>query len=374
MISKNKQHKKIKIIQASKLTWLYYLLLMIGLLQVYSSSAIYAAEKFGNPYFFIQKQTVFAIFAGLIFFIAGKISPQKYALLGGVLFVSSLLLLILTHIPGIGVTIGGATRWINLSNGFRLEPGEFYKVGFGFFIFWLFSFKEKYEDMSIWWPFFIILFVSIGLFLKQPDFGSVFLLILGALIVVFLWIRSIKPFLILGALTGGGLTFFLTQESYRIDRFLTFLNPWKDPQGKGFQAIQSFVAFKKGGLFGEGIGMSQAKFFFLPEAHTDFTLAIFAEEMGFLGVFFLLMFFMGIVFILFKIAKNQENNFKFLLLSYYLGGLFFFCFFINACVNVGLVPTKGLPLPFLSYGGSSLLSITFLLGWFRSLENKANHL
>ncbi|MGH1467653.1 MAG: peptidoglycan glycosyltransferase FtsW [Bdellovibrionales bacterium] len=366
-----RRKKKEEPVQASKLTWFYYLLLAIGLFQVYSSSAIYAAEKFGGSYFFAKKQFLFVILAGIWFFLSGKISSKKYLLLGGALFVGALLTLIATNIPGIGVTIGGATRWINLPGGFRLEPGEFYKVGFGFFIFWLLSFKEKYEEMSVWWPFFITLFVSIGLFLKQPDFGSVFLLTLGTLTVLFLWIRSLKPFLILGVIASGGLAFFLMQESYRIERFLTFLNPWKDPQGKGFQTIQSFVAFKKGGFFGEGIGMSQSKFFFLPEAHTDFTLAVFAEEMGFVGVFFLLALFMGITFSILKIARSQEGDFKSLMLSYYLGALFFFCFFINVCVNVGLVPTKGLPLPFLSYGGSSLLSITFLLGWFRSLEKEA---
>ncbi len=356
--------------KASKLTWFYYLLLVIGLFQVYSSSAIYASEKFGSPYFFLKKQTVFVVLAGLWFFLAKKIKPQNYVILGGALFVGSLLTLVLTNVPGFGVTIGGATRWLNLPGGFRLEPGEFYKVGFGFFIFWLLHFKEKYVDMSVWWPFFIMLVLSIGLFLKQPDFGSVFLLTLGVLTVLFLWIRSIKPFLILGSLSVLGLIFFLTRESYRVDRFLTFLNPWKDPQGKGFQTIQSFVAFKKGGFFGEGIGMSQAKFFFLPEAHTDFTLAVFGEEMGFVGVFILLTFFMGLSFATLKIARSQEGDFKALLLSYYLAALFFFCFFINVCVNIGLVPTKGLPLPFLSYGGSSLLSITFLLGWFRSLESR----
>lgn len=365
-----KKKRKAEPTPISRFTWFYYVLLVTGLFQVYSSSAIYAAEKFGSSYFFVQKQTLFVVLAGMWFYLSGKISSQKYAFLGGVLFVGSLIALILTHVPGVGITIGGATRWINLPGGFRLEPGEFYKVAFGFFIFWLLYFKERHEEMSVWWPFFIMFFVSVGLFLKQPDFGSVFLLTLGALTVLFLWIRSVKPFLILGAVAGAGLVFFLSQESYRMERVLTFLNPWKDPQGKGFQTIQSFVAFKKGGFFGEGIGMSQAKFFFLPEAHTDFTLAVFAEEMGFFGVFFLLAVFMGLTFLIFKIARKMEYDFKSLLLSYYLGALFFFCFFINVCVNVGLVPTKGLPLPFLSYGGSSLLSITFLLGWFRSLESE----
>jgi cell division protein FtsW len=308
----------------------------------------------------------------LWFYISGKISSSKYAVLGGLLFIGSFIGLALTHVQGLGVTIGGATRWLNLPGGFRLEPGEFYKVGFGFFIFWLLSLKDKYENMSVWWPFFICLFASIGLFLKQPDFGSVFLLTLSSLTVLFLWIRSVKPFLILGAFTMAGLAYFLTQESYRMQRLTTFLNPWSDPQGRGFQTIQSFVAFKKGGFFGEGIGMSQSKFFFLPEAHTDFTLAVFAEEMGFFGVICLLGLYMILTFKILKIAKRQEEDFKSLLLSYYLGLLFFFCVFINFCVNVGLVPTKGLPLPFLSYGGSSLLSITFLIGWFRSLENEAD--
>lgn len=368
-MARKKQIQEIE--PTSKLTWFYYLLLVIGLFQVYSSSAIYASEKFGTPYFFIKKQLLFVIIAGSWFYIAGKIPSKKYVLLGGALFLGSLVTLMFTHVPGVGVTIGGATRWLNLPGGFRLEPGEFYKVGFGFFVFWLLSFKEKYEDMSVWWPFFIMLFISFALFLKQPDFGSVFLLTLGVLTILFLWIRSVKPFLVLGTIAAGGLVFFLTQESYRMDRFLTFLNPWKDPQGKGFQTIQSFVAFKKGGFFGEGIGMSQAKFFFLPEAHTDFTLAVFAEEMGFVGVFILITFFMGLSFAVLKIARSQEYDFKSLLLSYYLGALFFFCFFINVCVNIGLVPTKGLPLPFLSYGGSSLLSITFLLGWFKSLESES---
>ena len=356
----------------SKVSLCFYLLLFIGLFQVYSSSAIYAAENFGSSLFFVKKQALFVVMAGFWFWLSAKIKPKFYILMGGGLFLFSLITLVLTHVPGIGVTIGGATRWINLPGGLRLEPGEFYKIGFGFFMYWLLLFKERYENMSVWWPFFLMFTVSLALFLKQPDFGSVILLTLSTLVALFLWIKNLKPFLILGAVSVVSLSYFLTQESYRMQRVMTFLNPWKDPQGKGFQTIQSFVAFKKGGFFGEGIGLSQSKFFFLPEAHTDFTLAVFAEELGFLGVFALISLFMIITFSILKIAKNQEGDLKSLVLCYYLGFLFFFCFFINVCVNIGLLPTKGLPLPFLSYGGSSLLSITFLMGLFRSLENKTN--
>jgi len=354
----------------SKLTLCFYLLLFIGLFQVYSSSAIYASENFGNSLFFVKKQALFVALAGLWFWFSAKLSPKFYMFLGGMLFLGSFAALALTYIPGLGVTIGGATRWLNLPGGFRLEPGEFYKVGFGFFIYWLLLFKERFENMSVWWPFFIVFAASLGLFLKQPDFGSVILITLSTLVVLFLWIQSLKPFLLLGLTAVAGLTYFLTQESYRVQRVMTFLNPWKDPQGKGFQTIQSFVAFKKGGIFGEGIGLSQSKFFFLPEAHTDFTLAVFAEELGFVGVFALISLFMFLTFAILKIAKQQDYDLKRLLTSYYLCFLFFFYFFINVCVNVGLVPTKGLPLPFLSYGGSSLVSIAFLLGYFRSLENE----
>lgn len=354
----------------SKLTLCFYLLLFIGLFQVYSSSAIYASENFGGALFFAKKQALFVLLAGLWFWFSAKITPKLYIFLGGLLFIFSLCALFLTHVPSVGVTIGGATRWINLPGGLRLEPGEFYKIGFGFFIYWLLLFKERYENMSVWWPFFLMFTISLALFLKQPDFGSVILMTLSTLVVLFLWIKSLKPFLILGAVATAGLTYFLTQESYRMERVMTFLDPWQDPQGKGFQTIQSFVAFKKGGIFGEGIGLSQSKFFFLPEAHTDFTLAVFAEELGFVGVFALISLFMILTFSLLKVAKRHEDELKTLVLCYYLVFLFFFCFFINVCVNIGLLPTKGLPLPFLSYGGSSLLSITFLMGFFRSLENE----
>lgn len=351
----------------SPITWSFYLLLVIGVFQVYSTSSIYALEVYNDSWFFVKKHSLFAVLAALGFWASGYIPRKVYLILGGGLFAVSLLGLFLTH-TGLGVTVGGATRWLNLFGGFRIEPGEFYKLGFGFFVYWILYFQEKHEGFSFWWPYFIGFGLSLALFLKQPDFGSVILLSLSSLTMLFLIIRSIKPFLLIGALAIAGLIVFLFQESYRVERLMTFLNPWSDAQGKGFQTIQSFVAFKKGGFFGEGVGMSQAKYFFLPEAHTDFTLAVFAEEYGFLGVFILLSLFMFLSFQIFKISRSMEEKPKLMYLGYYLSSLFFFCFFINFCVNIGLVPTKGLPLPFLSYGGSSLLSMTILFGFFRSLE------
>lgn len=350
--------------ERNRIIWCYFILLGIGLLQIYSSSSIFALENYGTSLYFIKKQLFFALLASCWFVISIYLPQRFYIFLGGLVFVASFVGVILTNIPSIGVTIGGASRWLNLFGGFRIEPGEFLKVGFGFFIYWLLFLKEKKENMSVFWPFTITLFLCLGLFLKQPDFGSVLLLVLSTLVVLFIWIRRVFPFLILGLASILGLVYFLTAESYRVQRLMTFLDPWQDPQGKGFQTIQSFVAFKKGGFLGEGIGMSQSKFFFLPEAHTDFTLAVFSEEWGFVGFLFLLLVYMFLIFTLLKKSLKQQGNFKVHLLSYYLGMLFFFCVAINFCVNLGLVPTKGLPLPFLSYGGSSLFATTFLLGFF----------
>ncbi len=350
---------------SSKLIWCYLILLFFGLIQVYSSSFIYALENYNDGLFFFKKQVVFVLLSLSAFYLSGKIHFKYFKYLGYLLFLVAAGGLALTFVAG--VTVGGATRWINLPMGFRIEPGEFLKVGYGFFLFGLLALKEKYPDMSFWWPLAIITTGFTAAFLKQPDFGSVILMITSLSVVLFLKIKNLKPFILVALVLVGGLSFFLTQESYRMDRVKTFLNPWEDPSGKGFQSIQSFVAFKKGGFFGEGIGQSQSKFFFLPEAHTDFTLAVFAEELGFLGVFALLAVFMTLVFELLRIAREQEDEKK-MYLSYYLASLFFFYFFINVCVNIGLLPAKGLPLPFFSYGGSSLLALTILLCTFRSLE------
>lgn len=355
----------------SKITLLFFVFILIGLLQVYSSSSIYALEVYGNGWYFIKKQFVFTLVASVMYLSLSRLDMKWVLIVGALVFLVSFFGVLATHIPRVGVTAGGATRWLPLAFGFRLEPGEFVKVGFGFFIFWLLRLKDQVKNFSFWWPLLIVFLVLTAALLKQPDFGTVILLTLSTLVVLFLLIESFLPFLFIGFLSVIGFVFFLFQKSYRIERLMVFLDPWKDPQGSGYQVIQSFVAFRKGGFFGEGVGMSESKFFFLPEAHTDFTLAVFAEEWGFLGVFILLSLFMYFVFSALKLSKSVVKNTHLCVLGYYFSSLFFFYVFINFSVNIGLMPTKGLPLPFLSYGGSSLLSITLIFIFFRSLEKEA---
>ena len=368
-LSHNIEMKRVqKIDIKTQISMIYFFLLVIGVFQVYSASSIYALEVYQNSWFFVNKQVFFAVISAVVFITASRLPLRWFLMIGGIGFVGSLVTLILTLVPGVGVSAGGATRWIQLPLDFRLEPGEFLKVGFGFLIFWLLTLKDRFTNFSFWWPFSLCFLSIVAIFLKQPDFGSIILLTLSTLVVLFFMLKRVWPFLLVGVLSLSGILFFVTQKSYRLERLVTYMDPWRDPQGQGYQIIQSLMAFRKGGWFGEGLGMSEAKFFFLPEAHTDFTLAIFAEEWGFFGVMILLAIFMRFIFITLKLSKESFlENFEISYLSYYLSYLFFFYVFINFSVNIGLLPTKGLTLPFLSYGGSSLLSVTLIFAFFGAL-------
>lgn len=359
----------------TQISVIYFFLLVIGVFQVYSASSIYALEVYQDSWFFVKKQALFAVVAALVFVLASRLPLRWFLVIGGLGFLGSLVALLATLIPGVGVSAGGATRWLQLPMGFRLEPGEFLKIGFGFLIFWLLAFKDRFTNFSFWWPFSLCFLLIVAVFLKQPDFGSVILLTLSTLVVLFFMLKRVWPFLLVGVLSLSGLLFFVTQKSYRLERLMTYIDPWRDPQGKGYQIIQSLMAFRKGGWFGEGLGMSEAKFFFLPEAHTDFTLAVFAEEWGFLGVMLLLAIFMRFVFIALKLSKQsvlEKGGVSYL--GYYLSCLFFFYVFINFSVNIGLLPTKGLALPFFSYGGSSLISVTLIFAFFGALARNQEQL
>jgi len=358
-----------KIDLKTQIALIYFFLLIIGVFQVYSSSSIYALEVYQDSWFFVKKQALFAAASGLLFLILSRIPLRWFLILGGLGFLVSFVALVLTLVPGVGVRAGGASRWIQLPMGFRLEPGEFLKISYGFLIFWLLCSRDNIKNFSFWWPFSISFLVIVAIFLKQPDFGSVLLLTSASLVLLFFMLKRVWPFIIIGVLSLAGLVFFVSQKSYRVDRLMTYIDPWRDPQGQGYQIIQSLMAFRKGGFFGEGMGMSEAKFFFLPEAHTDFSLAVFAEEWGYIGVMFLLAVFMRFVFISLKLSKKSlVENRSLCYLGYYLSCLFFLYVFINFSVNIGLLPTKGLSLPFLSYGGSSLLSVTLIFSYFSALS------
>ncbi|MCB0406677.1 MAG: putative lipid II flippase FtsW [Bdellovibrionales bacterium] len=362
-MSSVKEHKLDKGLLLAILT-----LIGVGLVQVYSSSYIYAIDNYGNGHHFFLKQVSFAIFGiGLLFFFANL--KWKFAkLFGYILLLLSLSGLILTLIPGIGVEAGGAHRWIQLPGGFRFEPSELLKVTFPLFIALLMVTKpiSSLGKFDPWVRFFLVSLPFILLH-KQPDFGTLALLFVTLISILFVFGLKWRHLLFAGVMAVPALYFLVFNVPYRMARIKGFLDPWADPTEKGFQILQSLMSFQSGGVWGAGLGQGQGKLFFLPEAHTDFTLAVLGEEMGLIGFLIVLMIYGYIVFRGLQISAQVERDFE-KIVALGITSIFAFQVFTNMGVVLGLLPTKGLTLPFLSYGGSSLIATCIGFGWLLNIE------
>lgn len=343
-------------------------LIGIGLVQVYSSSYIFAIESYGDGLFFFKKQVAFALIAFAV--LVGTVHlPFKYVeKYGWLTWILAALLVVATFLPGLGVRVGGAIRWIQLPLGIRFEPGEFLKISFSIFFASLLCRQNNFLK-NLKWP--VLLMMTIApwvLLLKQPDFGTFAIILTVGVGLLFAfglrWRYVVSAF----AVIVPAIYFLVMAVPYRRARVLAFLDPWSDPASRGFQVIQSMLSFHSGGLTGAGIGRGQGKLFFLPEAHTDFTLAVFGEELGFIGFIAILGLYGFVVLRGIQIAVKAEDPFK---KSMVLGLTMAFALsvFINAGVVMGLLPTKGLTLPFLSYGGSSLVVLCFTFGLILNVEN-----
>ncbi|MBW1972344.1 MAG: putative lipid II flippase FtsW [Spirochaetes bacterium] len=333
------------------------LLVGIGVVMVYSSSAIIAEKKFGDPFYFLKRDTLnslIGIFLMLIFSFVPYLYFKKAAF---PIFIISLLLLILVLIPNIGKGPKDIKRWIDIGIGIRFQPSEFFKLAIIIFLAsYLAKCREKVKEFTsgVLMP---LIFIAIPciLILFQPDFGTVVLIFAIGFILIFIAgarLRDIMPVLIF--IIVPIFILLITKQGYRYNRILAFIDPWKDPEKTGFQIIQSFIAFVSGGKFGLGLGESQQKLFFLPAAHTDFIFAILGEEMGLLGVFVVVFLFSIIVILGFRIAWRIKEPFG----TYLATGIVVMIALqtiINMGVVMGIFPTKGLTLPFISYGGSSLV-------------------
>lgn len=344
-----------------------FALMGIGLVQVYSSSYILATEAYGDGLFFFKKQLLFTLLSLLMLFAATQVPHHYIRNYGWLLWMGAALLITLTFVSGIGVRVGGAQRWLDLPFGFRFEPAELLKISFSFLFASLVVRKSHMLRKVKWgWTSLIIVLPLIAL-LKQPDFGSFAIIGLVGMSLLFARGMSLKWFGA-GALASLPVLYLLIWNvPYRKARVQAFLDPWVDSAGKGFQVIQSMLSVHNGGLTGQGLGQGQGKLFFLPEAHTDFTMAVFSEELGFVGLFLILALFAFIIFRGFQIALRARDDFsKTLALGLII--TFAYSVFINMGVVLGILPTKGLTMPFLSYGGSSLLIMSFLFGILLNIE------
>lgn len=332
---------------------------LFGLLMIYSASYVWAEYKFDDPYKFVKTQALFLLLGYILIIITLKVPYTKYLSKANLIFGVCFLLLILVLIPGIGTVRNGSRSWFGIG-GFGVQPSEFAKLGMIIFTSKYLAFNEKaLKDIKKGvLPILGVLMLVFGLIMLQPDFGTGVIIVIS--IIALLFVSGVKMgfFIKMGFLGLLGVVGLIIMAPYRMKRIVSFLNPWSDPLGSGFQIIQSLYAIGPGGLLGLGLGNSIQKHFYLPEPQTDFIFAIISEEFGFVGVLIVASLFLIIIYRGFRIAIHCENKFG----KYLAFGITFqlaFQALLNLMVVVGLIPVTGVTLPFLSYGGSSLL-ITML--------------
>lgn len=336
-----------------------FFLVLFGVIMVFSASYMYATENMGSSYFFLTRQLIYialGIAIALVFSRVKILYLYKQAYKINALFCA---LVTLTLIPGLSVVIKGSRRWLDI--GFmNLQPGEFLKYSLMLAAIRYFENFNNYSNREK------LLYLSglvypLAVFILQPDFGTFFI---SSIIIGFIAFLSSFPrkyfysFLICGFISAIGI---LLAAPYRVKRVLAFLDPWKDPRGSGFQIIQSFLAFANGAFFGQGLGNSKEKLFYLPEAYNDFIFSVVGEELGFIGVAITALMFVSFVFTGFKIAislKSRVGGIMVATIIFTIG----FQAFLNMGVVLGVLPTKGLNLPFISYGGSSIVANLAALG------------
>jgi cell division protein FtsW len=330
-------------------------LALLGLVMVFSASAVVAGNRLHDPLYFLKRQLAWLAFGVLLLHVASRVDYTVWQKMALPMVACSLVLLILVLIPSIGVSVKGARRWLRVGP-LSLQPAEFVKLVVVVYLAAYLARKEQRvgECLAGLAPPLIVSGLLAGLVVWQPDLGTAVVIGLVTMGLLFLGGARLRHLTGL-VLSAGALLFVLVRTSpYRWQRLMTFLDPWKDPTDAGFQMTQSFLAFGSGGFFGIGLGESKQKLFFLPEGHTDFMLALVGEELGLLGAAFVLVLFMVLVLKGFQIAGRAREPFgRYLALGITL--LLGIQVLINAGVVTGLLPTKGLTLPLMSYGGSSLL-------------------
>lgn len=342
-------------------------LITIGCIFIYSSSSVFALERYKCPYYFLQKQLIGLLVGSIGCCFFALLSFKRLKQLVTPLFWTSWLLTLCTLLPKISRTIHGSSRWIAVGP-LSLQPSDLLKLSF---ILLIARFIEKkntqlHDLQKTLIPLCIIIGITSMVLLRQPDFGLTVTLATTAFLMIFI---AGLPLRYIGMLIGSAvplLLLLILAFPYRLKRVLIFLDPWKDPKGAGFQIIQSLIAIGSGGWLGVGIGASKQKFFYLPMQHTDFIFSIIAEETGYLGSTIIIGLYVSFLYYGFKIALQLEDLFsRFAVLGFTL--IITIQAVINIFVTIGLLPTKGIGLPFISYGNSALVCSLCILGCIISI-------
>jgi cell division protein FtsW len=328
----------------------------IGIVMVYSTSAIIAGDRFGDPYYFLKRQTLYGAVGFVLMILMMFLPYEMLRRLAYPILIFSLLLLMAVLFPGVGHRAGGAMRWLKVQS-FSFQPSEFAKLGLVVFLAYLLAKKEeKIRSFSFGFlPPVLLSGLVIALVMKEPDFGAAFFL--TVMVFLLLFVSGARVIYIVGAfLMAIPISYyFLMNVGYRYKRLMSFIRPWEDPTGTSFQIIQSFLSFGSGGLFGLGLGEGRQKLFFLPAPHTDFIFSIIGEELGLVGAMAVVLLFFILTLRGIQIGLSLEERFG----AYLALGITLMISLqavINMGVVLGLLPTKGLTLPLVSYGGTSLIT------------------
>lgn len=343
---------------------------IFGIIMIYSASSIWAEFKYQDAFKYVKQQGLFFIIGIFVMLFASKINldflKKKANLILGVCF----LLLVLVLIPGIGSIRNGSRSWFGIG-GLGIQPSEFAKLGLIIFTAkYLANNQKNMNDVkkgAI--PIFLVIGVFFLLIMLEPDFGTAMVMALTLIALIFISGLPFSFFIKLGILGLGGIVALIIAAPYRMARIVSFLNPWSDPLGSGYQIIQSLYAIGPGGLLGQGFLNSRQKHFYLPEPQTDFIFSIISEEFGFLGVLIVCSFFFFIFYRMLRIALRSSDLFcKYLAFGLAFGILIQAV--LNLAVVVGLIPVTGVTLPFFSYGGSSLLMSMISVGLVLNISRR----
>lgn len=353
------------------------LLIAFGFIMIYSASSIPALTKFSDANHYLKRQ-LFCIVLGIpIIYLVSRTSYRSYKKYTGQMLIAMIVLLLLVLIPGVGVKYNNARRWFGMG-GFHVQPAEFAKV---FWVLFLSCALVKKQDniknsRVSFWPFIVLCAIFSALLLKEPDFGTTFMFVV--LLVVMLATAGVpcRYFFLMAPFAAFGVYKFVYLVPYRRSRWEAFQNPWLDPLSSGYQLIQAWIAVGSGGFFGKGLGAGQQKLLYLPESYTDFILAVIGEELGFVGIVLTCLLFLFVFRTGLQISKNSPDLLG-SMLALGLTMLLSLQALLNMGVVLGLVPTKGMPLPFISYGGSAFtancLAVGLLMSVARSCEKRMDN-
>lgn len=345
---------------------------VFGIVMIYSASAIWAEYKFQDPFKFVKSQSLFFLIGIIMCLVVSRIPPDFWKKYANKIILACFILLVLVLIPGIGTVRNGSRSWFGIG-GLGIQPSEFAKIGLIIFVSKYLSQNQKeLRDIKKGvLPILLVIGVFFLLIMLEPDFGTAMVIVLTLVSLIFISGVKVSFFIKIGLVGLMGIVALIIVAPYRMARIISFLNPWSDPLGSGFQIIQSLYAIGPGGLLGQGFLNSHQKHFYLPEPQTDFIFSIISEEFGFLGVLIVISFFFFLFYRSVKISLKSNGLFqKFLAFGLSIGILIQAT--LNLCVVIGLIPVTGVTLPFFSYGGSSLLVTMISIGIILSISRKQN--